>query len=39
METISVISDALTLFSHNVIFPVDNHIKKKNGNIGSKMKI
>ena len=38
METISVISDALTLFSHKVIFPVVNHIKKI-GNIRSKMKI
>ena len=38
METFFVISDASTLFSHNVIFPVDNNIKKF-GNICSKMKI
>ena len=37
MKTYFIISDALT-FSHKVIFPVDNHIKKF-GNIGSKMKI
>ena len=28
METFFVISDALTFFSHKVIFPVDNNIKK-----------
>ena len=38
METFFVISDALTLFSHKVIFPVDNNIKKF-GNICGKMKI
>ena len=28
METYFIISDALTLFSHKVIFPVDNNNKK-----------
>ena len=37
-ETFLVISDALTLFSHKVIFPIDNSIKKF-GNIRSKIKI
>ena len=38
MEIFFVMSDASTLFSQNVIFPVDNNIKKF-GNICSKMKI
>ena len=38
METYFIISDALTLFSHKVIFPVDNNIKKF-GKFRSKMKI
>ena len=38
IETFFVTSDASTLFSHKVIFPVDNNIKKF-GNICSKMKI
>ena len=36
METYFIISDALTLFSHEVIFPVDNNIKTF-GNICSKI--
>ena len=38
METFSVISDASIMFSHKVIFPVDNNIKKFR-NICSKMKM
>ena len=38
MDTFFIHSDALSLFSHKVIFPVDNNIKKF-GNIHSKMKI
>ena len=38
MQTFFGISDALTLFSHKAIFPVDDNIKKF-GNICSKMKI
>ena len=38
METFSVIPDASTMFSHKVIFPVDNNIKKFR-NICSKSKI
>ena len=37
METFFVFSDASTLFSHKVIFPVDNNMKKFR-NICSKMK-
>ena len=37
METFSVISDASDMFSHKVIFPVDNNIKTFR-NICSKMK-
>ena len=37
METFFIHSDALTLISHKVIFPVDNNIKKF-GNIRGKMK-
>ena len=38
METFSVISDASAMFSHKVIFPADNNIKKFR-NICSKMKM
>ena len=38
METFSVISDASIMFSHKVIFPVDNKIIKFR-NICSKMKV
>ena len=38
METFFGLSDALTFFSHKVIFLVDNNIKKL-GNICCKMKI
>ena len=38
IQTFFGISDALTLFLHKVIFPVDDNIKKS-GNIFSKMKI
>ena len=38
METFFVISDASIMFSHKVIFPVDNNIKKFR-NICNKMKI
>ena len=38
METFFVLSDASTMFSHKVILPVDNNIKKFR-NICSKMKI
>ena len=38
METFSVISDASIMFSHKVIFPVDNNIKKFR-NICNKMKL
>ena len=38
LETFFVISHASTMFSHKVIFPVDNNIKKF-GNICSKMKM
>ena len=38
METFFVISDASTMFSHRVIFPEDNNIKKFR-NICSKMKM
>ena len=38
METFFVISDASLMFSHKVIFPVDNNIRKFR-NICSKMKI
>ena len=37
MDTFFVISDVSTLFSHKVIFPVDNNMKKFR-NICSKMK-
>ena len=36
METFSDISDASIMFSHKVLFPVDNNIKKFR-NICSKM--
>ena len=39
METFSVISDASIMFSHKVIFPVDNNNIKKFRNIRSKMKL
>ena len=38
VETFSVISDASVMFSHKVVFPVDNNIKKFR-NICSKIKI
>ena len=38
MKTLFVISDASILYSHKVIFPVDNN-SNKFGNIYSKMKI
>ena len=37
MKTLFVISDASILYSHKVIFPVDNN-SNKFGNIYSKMK-